>query len=119
MHGTTSKMGLSAINSQYHLERKRCCQLPGERTVELNAGVYEYSRMSRAQKRGYHRVIQIWMCIRGDEQAKGILMKYAPGLLFIHLSLQQGTLKEVMCNAFSEYTKADYEKIVKELRELS
>ena len=97
---------------------KALLQLPGERTVELNAGVYEYSRMSRAQKRGYHGYTDMDV-LRGDEQAKGILMKYAPGLLFIPPQFAQGTLKEVMCNAFSEYTKADYEKIVKELRELS
>lgn len=96
---------------------KAVLQLPGEEMVELEAGKYEYLRQASKKKKGYNGYTDMDV-LRGDEQAKGIIMKYAPGLMFIPPQFAQGTLKSVMCNAFSEYSKADYEKIVGELREV-
>ena len=96
---------------------KAVLQLPGEEAVELEAGKYEYSRPVGVKKKGYNGYTDMDI-LRADEQAKGIIMKYAPGLMFIPPQFAQGTLKSVMCNAFSEYSRADYEKIVEGLKEL-
>lgn len=96
---------------------KAVLQLTGEEAVELEAGEYEYIRPGEAQKKGYNGYTDMDI-LRADEQAKGVIMKYAPGLMFIPPQFAQGTLKSVMCNAFSEYSRADYEKIVGELKEL-
>lgn len=96
---------------------KAYLQLPGEEMVELETGAYEYFRPAETRKKCYNGYTDMNI-LRADEQAKGIIMKYAPGLMFIPPQFAQGSLKSVMCNVFSEYTRADYEKIVEELKEL-
>lgn len=96
---------------------KGLLKLPGEKPVELEAGEYEYLRKAEKQKKGYNGYTDMDV-LRWDEEAKNIIMKYAPGLMFIPPQFAQGTLKEVMCNVFSEYSRTDYKRIVEELKEL-